>query len=165
VRHRDRRCHPATPQWLGQLARDEDVTTGRRAGLIAIVGGALVVIGCLLPWGHFASFLNVYSMSGISLDYGVITAVAGAVVVVCGVRTLQGYDRAAQLAAVPAAIALLAAGWVAISWQFGFGMPEGPGWTILNSLGLGLVVVAIGAVMVVGSSLWAIAARSRRAGS
>ena len=141
------------------------MTIRRGAGLIAIFGGALIVIGCLLPWGHFDSFLNVYSKSGISLGYGVIAAIAGAAVVVCGVRTLQGHDRAARLAAVPAAIALLAAGWVAISWQLGIGLPEGPGWTSLFSHGLGLVVVAIGAVLGVASSLLSIARSSRRSGS
>jgi hypothetical protein len=118
-----------------------------------------------LPWGHFDSFLNVYSKSGISLGYGVIGAIAGASVVVWGVRTLQGHDRAARLAAVPAAIALLAAGWVAISWQLAIGLPEDPGWTSLYSHGLGLVVVAIGGVLVVGSSLLATSRSSRQSGS
>jgi hypothetical protein len=141
------------------------VTTRRRTGLIAIVGGALIVIGSLLPWGNFASFLNVYSANGISLGYGRITAIAAAVVVVCGVRTFQGHDGATRLAAVLAAIVLLAIGWVAISLQLGISLPEGPGWTGFTSHGLGLVVVAIGSVLVVGSSLLAIAASSRQSRS
>jgi hypothetical protein len=118
-----------------------------------------------MPWGQFASFLNVYSTIGISLGYGVIAAVAGAAVLVCGLRGLQGHDRGARMAAVPAAIALLAAGWVAISWQLGIGLPEGPGWTGLTSHGLGLVVVAIGAVLGVASSLLSMARSSRQGGS
>ena len=129
------------------------MTTGRRAGLVDVGGGALIVVGSLMTWGNFSSFLNIYSASGISLGPGLITALAGAVIVVCGVGSWRGHEGATRVAAVAAAVALLIAGSVGIWLQLGTFPRDGPGWTSFESHGPGLAVVAVGAVLVIALGL------------
>ena len=62
-----------------------------KSGLIAVVGGALVVVGAILPW--LSLFAGLQSYSGMVGLYGRLLFAGGALAVVAGVAILIGSIR------------------------------------------------------------------------
>jgi hypothetical protein len=70
------------------------------AGIVAIVGGALLAVGSLLPWAEVSGSGESVTAKGLDGSDGYITLAAGVVAVVTGLVMLRGTRRAVAVVAV-----------------------------------------------------------------
>ena len=113
------------------------------AALAAIAGGAVVIVGCLLPWA--SAFAGLVSYAGISGTNGRILAAIGTVIVIAGVAHLaRGREWSRWTAGLAGFGGLFYSGWLLIRLT-----------ATLRTLGSDSMVVLRG-----GPGLWVAAAGS-----
>jgi len=117
------------------------------SAVFAIVGGVLIVIGSLLPWASFDSFLNVFTVDAFGSGAGLVTVPLGALIAAMGIARLVGRTVRTRYLLLSAAITLLVVGMAAAAYQLAVIPPRYFGWILLDTLGYGLAVTAAGAVL------------------
>jgi hypothetical protein len=70
------------------------------AGIVAIVGGALLAVGSFLPWAEVSGSGESVTAKGLDGSDGYITLAAGLIAVVTGLLMLRGTRRAVAVVAV-----------------------------------------------------------------
>jgi len=115
--------------------------------VFTILGGVLIVVGSLLPWASFDSFLNVFSVDATDSGAGLVTVPLGGLIAGLGVARLFGHTVRTRYLILSAAIVLLVVGLTATAYQLAIIPPRGFGWILLNTLGYGLAVTAAGALL------------------
>ena len=101
--------------------------TAFASAVLSLIGGGLMVLGSFLP----------------------LTVGLGLVLGTAGFAILLGRHVRARSLMIPAVVALVAIGWVAIPNELEMNVPHGPSWISWNGHGWGLGVVALGAVLAV----------------
>jgi hypothetical protein len=117
------------------------------SAVLTILGGVLIVVGSLLPWASFDSFLNVFSVNAIDSGAGLVTVPLGGLIAGLGIARLLGRTVRPRYLVLAAAIVLLVVVIAATAYQLAIIPPQRFGWILLNSLGRGLAVTAAGAVL------------------
>lgn len=122
--------------------------THRTAALVALVGGAMMAVGSLLPWMTARSGFGTIEVSGLDGD-GIITLVAGAVVALVAFVSL---DRPTGM---PGKLVIQALGAIGFLVAVMDGMAandriaEMTSEVVVASIGAGLYVVGLGGVAAV----------------
>lgn len=122
----------------------------RPASIAVIVGGALIALASFLPWVTAQTIFGSISRSGIDGGGdGVVTLIAGGLIVVLGLVTLRRPNRAANiLIAVAAAVAavIFAIDLSDVQGRVSDLEADSEG-LALGGVGIGLWLVALGAVI------------------
>ena len=79
----------------------------KRLAQVIIGGGALLVLGSLLPWASVRAFFGTVTVNGTEGD-GVITLVIGAVIAFLGFRLLNGLSRKMTIGALVLSVLMVA---------------------------------------------------------
>ena len=117
------------------------------SAVLAIVGGVLIVVGSLLPWASFDSFLNVFTVDAFGSGAGLVTVPLGALIAAMGIARLVGRTVRTRYLLLSAAITLLVVGMAASAYKLAILPPRYFGWILLDTLGYGLAVTAAGAIL------------------
>lgn len=127
--------------------------TYRHGALLALVGGALVMVGSVLPWATVASGFGQIDLAGTSGD-GVITLGAGALVALIVFLSLVGVFRDRAFAGLLLIIAGVGISGEAIQVIQGLAGKLTNADSVRSSIGAGLYLVLIGgAVTAIGGTL------------
>jgi hypothetical protein len=132
------------------------------ASLAVIGGGLLIGVGSFLPWVTASTVFGSLSRSGVDRGGdGWVTLVAGSVITLLGLLTIRKANRGANLlVAIAAAVAFITFAIDLADVQGRISDLEGTSQGMaLAGVGIGLWMVALGAVIAFASSL---ARRSRR---
>ena len=128
-----------------------------RGRTLAAVGGALIVIGCVLPWWRVGGTPDLSALSGNGLDgSGILTFLVGIATLALVALPYAAGDRPVGLDRWLSFAILAAAGWIGLAWQvvqlaikgaFTFREP-----TQVFTNGPGLWLAAIGLVILARSA-------------
>ena len=100
---------------MAQRTAGTKAGSGSAGGVVALVGGVLVVVGSFLPWARLSAAGTAVSAKGIDGSDGKITLICGIVLLLYGIGGMTGAVRAGKRAlAVVAIIAGLIAGGLAL---------------------------------------------------
>jgi hypothetical protein len=137
------------------------------ASVAAVVGGLLVAVGSFLPWVTASTVFGSLSRSGIDGGGdGWVTLIAGSVIALLGLITINKPNRGANLLiAVAAAVAFLivALDFSDIQSRIASVESESEGMA-LGGVGIGLWMVALGAIVAFVASLMRRSLHKRPAG-
>jgi hypothetical protein len=100
---------------MAQRTAGTKAGSGSAGGVVALVGGVLLVVGSFLPWATLIAAGTAVSAKGIDGSDGKITLICGIVLLLYGIGRMTGAVRAGKRAlAVVAIIAGLIAGGLAL---------------------------------------------------
>lgn len=130
------------------------MTRWKQAALLTMSAGAMLVVGALLPWATLTSGFGSASIMGTDGD-GVFALGLGVFIAVAGFVAFNGSDVARTLAAIVGILAVLLMGSTFMN------MGEAVADTKGASLGVGMWVAGLGALLGVAAPLGAGKAPSR----
>jgi hypothetical protein len=140
-----------------QPARPTPSGSGRRVRIVAFAAAAAVVSGSFLTWRTTTALLGTFSRNGIEGD-GIITAVAGGVMLIAALAGLRTLFAGACVVGAAAAVSNLVEAATAPT-------PELEGGIISARPGIGLLIVTAGATVGLAYALFGWKGRDSSASS